>query len=144
MDRCLQMFTPRLDRLFLSCCLGLLTFFSPGQLSKAHREAIIIVASLGERFQYSVVVHGVLYEVYLNPVLSDQVHPISPVSVLGPLCSHGGKMQVIIWQAIHLKFFPPSAFPSGSQHFPTCFCRHGIGRSEVTELATFMPGTWAV
>lgn len=37
-------------------------------LSKAHREPIIIVTSLGERFLYSVVVHSALYKVYLNPV----------------------------------------------------------------------------
>ncbi|XP_059110257.1 uncharacterized protein LOC131903599 isoform X1 [Peromyscus eremicus] len=45
-----------------------------GQLSKADKELIIVVTSLGERCLYSVVVHSALYRVYSkNPGLSDQV-----------------------------------------------------------------------
>lgn len=53
---------------------GLLSFSSPGQLSKADKELIIVVISLASRCPYSVVVHSAQYRVYSkNPVLADQV-----------------------------------------------------------------------
>ena len=45
-----------------------------GQLSRADKELIILVTSLGNRCSYSVVVHSAWYRVFSkNPVLSDQV-----------------------------------------------------------------------
>ncbi|XP_057647172.1 uncharacterized protein LOC130888268 [Chionomys nivalis] len=45
-----------------------------GRLSKADKELIIVVTSLGDKCLYSVVVHSAMYRVYSkNPGLSDQV-----------------------------------------------------------------------
>lgn len=52
--------------------MGLLS--SPGWLSQADKEHIVIVTCLGERYIYSMVVHSALYWVYSKiPVLFDQV-----------------------------------------------------------------------
>ncbi|XP_050011839.1 uncharacterized protein [Alexandromys fortis] len=47
-----------------------------GRLSKADKELIIVVTSLGDKCLYSVVVHSAMYRVYSkNPGLSDQRWP---------------------------------------------------------------------
>ena len=59
-----------------------------GQLSRADKELIILVTSLGNRCSYSVVVHSAWYRVFSkNPVLSDQVNAHLPVTV-SHSCAH--------------------------------------------------------
>ena len=53
---------------------ALLSSPSPGQLSRADKELIILVTSLANRCSYSLVVHSAWYRVFSkNPVLSEQV-----------------------------------------------------------------------